>query len=408
MLTGLVWAKPDPSLTPEARKNIEEACGFLTRFGERSVAQDMLTLMQEGKLRMAKLSEENAETDVEKGTVTLDSSSLGGRYSPTSHTGRCALLSIAKTLYHERIHLREQRPLEVRNSNLQDVVGDNPAELAAWNRTLKCLELWANIAEIRGDKECRTYEEQLQAYIDARTLLDIEEQEIKDFPGKGYGELTPPSPHKTVQAWLQTLAKRKKNIDQLVRKTKDAIAAQDTPSGNQQPTEGSETASAPLLSQYLSEVEARRAALKALYDYGTPSTNSLLKSMKDGGVQFAQQYAQSWSDNGIYLLWSEVDKEFYAPHAGKLQSLLADHPDRRADTETQRAMEHWRKLDQQISSVLERFLLSNVQFALLVDREHEQGSSSELWSEKEQIQQRQEAIRKQLRALQKTDVFSVR
>lgn len=435
-----VLARPDPSITPTGRKNIENALRMLERYGETSKAQALRALYRSGKMKFGPLSDANAETSKTDGTLTLDKVGFGKSMNPQTLTGQAGLQYIAKTLYHELIHLEQQSARFVASSNARDLVGDNPAELEAWSKTLAAMEKWALRLQRDGDT-ARTTQEKIAAYKEAVSIISSIATEIKDFPNKGYGQLTPPPGYPSVDHWLQDLTVRNRQLDRSVvdilenqPAEEEARAAQSpgpspSPSSSPSPSpvrtppispDGSvgvsrsprlatpsrvavpsrPTPMAPLQA-YILEMEERRAAMVALYDYGQPGRNTLRKAMQAQGVGYAQRYIPSWSDNGVYFQWSGSDRNFYSENLFQLKHLAPDKWNHLAQ-----AMARWRETESQIAACHQRYLEETVIQAKIIDKRQAGGNSEALEAQLAASYERREAVLNSLHKLQLVRPFS--
>ncbi|MFA7483785.1 MAG: hypothetical protein WC314_25025 [Vulcanimicrobiota bacterium] len=341
-------SEPAHSITPVERENVENALKLLGRYGENATVERFGQAYRDGKVTFGHLSDGNAETDVYDGTILLDKTGGSREMDPTTVTGRAGLQAFAKTIHHEVIHLTRQVPDYVTASNVVELLGgDNSAELQAWYETLSALERWALFEERWGDKVARTREEKITAYRDAQSLNNIAITELQRFPDKGYGQLSY-YPYRSVEHWISTLEQRRESLRQTALRLADEQDAAEAENSNSPPEPTVElpnevveyenlplsiTISAPpgrspqqtghpsrtlgseaILGGVIEEIEARRRDMAARYDYGRAGTDSLLQAMRAQGVGYAQRYAPSWSDNGVYLRWSEADQNFYRNH----------------------------------------------------------------------------------------------
>jgi len=209
---------------------VQAAAEFIRSMGYEKEADNILTWLVYGKLYWDPKIDGNGETGPVSGDITIlelfihstqNEKAKNTPFDPDKDFDKIA--SLARVLFHEKIHAHQSYWFTHFPSQLRaGVGGKNAEEYEAWTQTIKAMDLWIltlidKYKEIPADKK----KEQIDILKKILTLISQKKSYLSDFKSNnnyhGYGDDNA-GDNKKVKDKYQELEDKLKEVEERVRK----------------------------------------------------------------------------------------------------------------------------------------------------------------------------------------------
>lgn len=209
-----------------AYQNMNAAIDFLGECGEHAAATELRRKLNQGDLGYDTSQSESGDTDT-SGNITVNGGMIGDSgggsgpvlFDPNSNGGYSSILSLARTLFHERTHLGHGRAYRA----YSNAPGDSEHEIESWTQTLRAMVRWIRRAltaykDYRGSNAGlqQTFEHLLAIVYNALSyVIDFRNNSVR-FGGPYYGD------DENVETW-RALERELQNLVNLLNSGKNQI-----------------------------------------------------------------------------------------------------------------------------------------------------------------------------------------
>lgn len=177
-------ASADSDLSANARARVRAVIEFYESVGDVGLATQLEQLVESGYIQVGSTGDSGTTALAEGSYITLNSTINNNHLPPPGKNRTSQVMDLAMTLAHEMEHVR-QGSLTVIASNIQDIGGDNPAEIEGWSAGLSAGIRWVN--SLTGGLEGLSESERAAQSTALAEMIGTIQAQIGEFP-PGYGK----------------------------------------------------------------------------------------------------------------------------------------------------------------------------------------------------------------------------